>query len=371
MESIRSIPNLLASARIWSTTNLEMKKRLLLSTLDLTRTRFAFSPLFETAMGFGVMHDPSRHAIHLPWICEAREATEHLDFETLKTLMRVPRPTGYIPDFLTPPPTTPLPEFADELQALLTTNPEIVRREVSRTWEDQPELPASAQAFIDHPQAALEQLAGELQAFWALTLEHHWTKIRATLESDVLARARNLALGGATALFQDLNPLVQYQNGVLELDKSFCSVDDGVDIDLAGRGLLLMPSAFVFPKFMTILDPPWQPVLAYTPRGVANLWSNEPPPANQALEILLGLGRSEVLLSLETPSSTLEIAKRLGLSSSNVSEHLGVLRQTGLVEPHRRGRSVYYSLSRTGCSLLGLFNVEFKTDLSFEELELA
>ena len=342
-----------------------MKKRLHLSTLDLTRTRFAFSPLFETAMGFGVMHDPTRHAIHLPWICEAREATEHLKLEFLHALVRTPK-ASYIPDFLTPPPITSLPDFADELVALLSTSHEIVRREVKRTWQDQSELPVAARVFIENPQFALVQLSQELQQFWHLTLEHHWSKIRATLESDVLARARNLALGGATALFQDLNPLVQYQNGVLELDKSFCSVDDGVDIDLAGRGLLLMPSAFVFPKFMTILDPPWQPVLAYTPRGVANLWSNEPPPANQALEMLFGQGRSEVLLSLETPSSTLEIAKRLGLSSSNVSEHLGVLRQTGLVEPHRRGRSVYYSLSRTGSALLELFNVEFNPDFEFE-----
>jgi DNA-binding transcriptional ArsR family regulator len=342
-----------------------MKKRLHLSTLDLTRTRFAFSPLFETAMGFGVMHDPSRHAIHLPWICEAREATEHLRFEFLETLVRFPKANGYIPDFLTPPPVTALPDFTDEIRTLRATNPDIVRREVKLAWADQTELPASARAFIENPEFALAQLAIELQAFWALTLEPHWTKIRALLESDVLARARNLALGGAEDLFVNLNPLVSFEAGVLELDKSMC-IDSPSDIYLDGRGLLLMPSVFVFPKFMTILDPPWQPVLAYTPRGVANLWMNQPPPTNQALEMLLGAGRSEVLLSLETPSSTSEVATRLGLSSSGVSEHLGVLRQTGLVEPHRRGRSVYYSLSRTGCALLDLFHVPSSPDFEFE-----
>ncbi len=348
-----------------------MKKRLHLSSLDLTRTRFAFSPLFETAMGFGVMHDPSRHAIHLPWICEARDATAHLEFNFLKALVRIARVGGYVPDFLTPPPVTALPEFSDEIRALLSTNHEIVRREVKRTWEDRTELPVNAQVFIDDPQAALEQLASELQEFWRLTLEPHWSKMRALLESDVLARARNLALGGAEALFLDLNPLARYQDGVLELDKSMCSDENTMsDIELGGRGLLLMPSAFVFPKYMTILEPPWQPVLAYTPRGVANLWMNQPPPANQALEMLLGAGRSEVLLSLETPSSTLEVATRLGLSSSGVSEHLGVLRQTGLVEANRRGRSVYYSLSRTGCALLDLFHMPSNHDLEFQpELE--
>jgi DNA-binding transcriptional ArsR family regulator len=348
-----------------------MGKRIYFSSLDLTRTRFAFSSLFETVMGFKATLEPSHHAIHLPWICEAQEAIQGLDLEILKVLVRPSHQSfnWYIPDFLTPPPTTPLPDFSSELETLLNTDHDIVRREIAQTWQDVHELPEAAQDFIANPQANLEKLAQALQLFWERTLEMHWSKLRAVLEADVYTRARNLALGGATALFENIDPLVKFENGVLHLEKSMCS-SIPMNVKLDGRGLLLMPSVFVFPKYMTILEPPWQPVLAYTPRGVANLWTNQPPPANQALEMLLGSGRSEVLLSLETPSSTLEVATRLGLSSSGVSEHLGVLRQTGLVEPHRRGRSVYYSLSRTGCALLDLFHVPSNPELEFQtELE--
>ena len=76
---------------------------------------------------------------------------------------------------------------------------------------------------------------------------------------------------------------------------------------LGGRGLLLMPSAFVWPRLSTILAAPWQPTLAYTPRGAADLWINDPPPVAHSLELLLRQGRAQVLLSLEPPSSTLEV----------------------------------------------------------------
>jgi DNA-binding transcriptional ArsR family regulator len=131
----------------------------------------------------------------------------------------------------------------------------------------------------------------------------------------------------------------------------------------------LMPSAFVWPKLSTILDAPWQPTLAYAPRGVANLWTNEPPSAGRSLELLLGKGRAEVLLSLDPPSSTLEIAHRLKLASSGVSEHLSVLRQAGLVESQRRGRFVYYRLSQTGLALLEVFNANLTESLE-PELQL-
>jgi DNA-binding transcriptional ArsR family regulator len=112
---------------------------------------------------------------------------------------------------------------------------------------------------------------------------------------------------------------------------------------------------FVWPKFNMIIDPPWQPLIAFTPPGVANLWQTSPPASNHALCLLLGHGRSEVLQCLVTPASTQDLAQRLQLAASSVSEHLSLLRQAGLVETHRRGRYVFYRLSPVGEGLLQLF----------------
>lgn len=43
--------------------------------------------------------------------------------------------------------------------------------------------------------------------------------------------------------------------------------------------------------------------------------------------------------------SVAELAESLGLKQSNTSQHLAVLRKTGVVVPQRQNNAIYYSLS--------------------------
>ena len=65
---------------------------------------------------------------------------------------------------------------------------------------------------------------------------------------------------------------------------------------------------------MTIIDPPWQPTLIYTPRGAANAWLTEPP-TSEALELLLGGSCAQIFLSLTAPATTLELSRSLKLAA--------------------------------------------------------
>jgi DNA-binding transcriptional ArsR family regulator len=51
--------------------------------------------------------------------------------------------------------------------------------------------------------------------------------------------------------------------------------------------------------------------------------------------------------------STTQVARDLGLSAASVSEHLSVLRRSGLVSARRSGRSVLYQRTLLGTELLG------------------
>ena len=53
-------------------------------------------------------------------------------------------------------------------------------------------------------------------------------------------------------------------------------------VELAGRGLQLVPAAFGWPEVGAMFDPPWQPALIYPPRGVGDLWA----PARESSEAL-------------------------------------------------------------------------------------
>lgn len=342
-----------------------------LSPRDLARTRFAFSALWEVVCSYRVLQNPDKAAIHVPWLREAKPILEKLDLTPLEALVK---PRNYMPDFLTPPPNTPFPSFEVELATLLATSNEIIRKEVRQTYPEG--VPDIAQPYLKEPRETLEQLADLLHTYWQKTLEHHWPRLRLILENDVASRARNLALGGAEALFTDLNTMVHYHEEKLEVTGG-CGSDYDVqaknsktqksileirknhpgqvfNVDPKGRGLLLVPSVFVWPKVMTMIDPPWQPTLVYSPRGAANAWLTEAT-TNDALELLLGASSAQILLSLTAPATTLELSRKLELAAGGVSHHLSKLSEAGLITAQRQGREVYYHLTNTGEGLLALF----------------
>jgi hypothetical protein len=312
----------------------------------LAHVRFAISPLVEVRRSRRLLDDPAAGALHLPWVVQARKLTADIDLSLLRAL----DPTGvYTPDFVSPPPDTPLAELEDELAVVAATPPEQARAEVQRSYRRKPPLPAVLEPFVADPAAGLAEVVALLRAYWERTLAAHWPRVRALLEGDVLHRARQMADGGAERLFADVDPTVSWADGVLSIDKG--SVEQ--DVDLRDRGLLFVPSAFAWPDVVLVTDPRWQPTLIYPARGVGTLWETDRPSAPDALAALLGKVRAAVLMALDHPRSTTDLARSLGVSAGGVSQHLGILREAGLVHGHRVGRVVLYLRSPAGDGLVG------------------
>jgi DNA-binding transcriptional ArsR family regulator len=91
--------------------------------------------------------------------------------------------------------------------------------------------------------------------------------------------------------------------------------------------------------------------LWYAPRGYGNLWSSPEVRPGAALSALLGPSRAAVLTLLAAPSSTGEVADRLGLAPATASHHLTTLRDAGLVAAERAGRRLLYQRTRLGDQL--------------------
>lgn len=139
---------------------------------------------------------------------------------------------------------------------------------------------------------------------------------------------------------------MRWRDGALEVERVHEQ-----EVELDGRGLLLVPVAFAWPGAYAMTDPPWQPALIYTPRGVGDLWA-PPAASDDALDALIGARRAAILRALAVPSATTELARRLGASPAGVSQHLSVLRHAGLVHPDRQGRHVRYARTAAGEALL-------------------
>jgi DNA-binding transcriptional ArsR family regulator len=313
---------------------------------DLLRCRFAISPLWETTNAIRTLAEPQRHGYHLPWLRQVQPELPHLE---LAPLLAVQPRYGYTPDFLAPPPQSPLVTIDQELDRVRSTPADEVALELGRSLaQREGPPPAALRALLADPAAAAGRLSGLLERCWQLLLAPWWERIRDLLDGDIAFRARRLADGGLERLFADLDPSIRFDGDTLEVGGR----GEG-HRDLAGEGLILMPSAFVWPGVVLVLDLPWQPTLIYPARGIAGLWQ---PPAAQppvALGRLLGRTRAKLLLALAEPASTTILARRFGQSPSGVSEHLSALRDAGLLTSHRVRHQIVYERTPLGIAVAG------------------
>lgn len=314
-----------------------------LSAQDLACTRFAVSPLWEVVASVRVVRSPGGHAVHQRWAEQVRPRLAGLDWRMLADL--VPAGARVLPGFLAPPPTTQVPDLETELAALCAVPADEVRADLHL-------LPPPRTAFLDslqdEPAEGLARLADTVRAYWQVALAPYWPRMLTLLEGEIFHRARLLATGGAGQLLNDLDPAVTWD--VDRLLVAHRHVSRAVRLD--GRGLLLAPSVFVWPRVTSIVAPPWQPTLRYPPRGIGTVWEEPRRRVPQALAGVLGRSRALLLTELDSPSSTAALARRTGLTPGGVSQHLTALRDAGLVTAHRSGRFVLYARTRAAEALL-------------------
>jgi hypothetical protein len=310
---------------------------------DLARTRLAISPMWELVGSLAALRDSSTAALHLPWL---RTISGRLGGIALEPVVGLIAVTGYTPDFMTPPPTGPLGDIREDLEALRRTPADQIRHDMGLVASERGHTPMVAR-WLERPAEELARLADTVEAYWDRALEPVWPRIRTFLQADVAHRARRLAENGPEALLTDLHPGVTWHGNRLDSE----SVHEAT-IELGGGGLLLMPSAFTWARPSTIDQPGWQPTLVYPARGIATLW-DEGESAPDALARLLGATRAEIILRLDAPLSTTELAARLSLSPATASHHLTVLRDAGLLTARRDGRAVLYVRTPVADSLVG------------------
>ncbi|MEV7086972.1 DUF5937 family protein [Streptomyces sp. NPDC093085] len=314
---------------------------------DLLRCRFAVSPLWETQEAVRTLARPGRAAYHLPWLRRIRDAAAALDLAPLHLLMPE---FGHNPDFLSRPPVVAAPSFEEEIAAVRATDPELVRTDIRLALADTPgaaESPAG-RALTADPAAALRTLADLLERAWQELVAPDWPRLRTLLEADVAYHSRRLAELGLQGLLGELSPQLSWTDGTT---LRITGTNGDHTRVLAGAGLVLMPSMFVWPRVVSGYLPPWQPAVIYPARGIGALWSRPSERTPAALARLLGRARAEVLCALDEPASTTALAGVLGLAPSTVSGHLSALRGAGLLTARRYGHQVLYERTPLGIAL--------------------
>jgi DNA-binding transcriptional ArsR family regulator len=322
-----------------------------LSAEDLTRVRFTVSPLWETVTSMRALQLGTR--LHRPWITEATSrilaSRDPAKQDHLKLLTTLIRPTGFIADSLTP---TPLRQdtFEAGLAAVAAVPPELWVRDLSYLMaveRDESRLETISD-FCDDPTAGATRLVDALRWYWETALEPFWPRLRSMLLADLDYRLALLAEHGIHQVFDTLHPSVRRTRDGLEVTAN-C---DGSHHAAPGNGLILVPSAFVWPRTLVLDVEPFVPTLTYAPRGVGRLWENSRQVKDSPVAKLLGHTRATILAQLDLPMTTTQLACALELAAGTVNGHLKVLEASGLTDTIRAGREVFYRRAGLGEDLL-------------------
>jgi DNA-binding transcriptional ArsR family regulator len=309
---------------------------------DLLRSRFALSPLFELDGLLRRLAGLSQHRLPGPWLTRVTPPYRRLRQDpAFRAAMALHTP-GRGAAFTAPPPQGLTQTVDDDLTAVRATPLPQARAEIDGL---KPVADDEAQAVLDAPDV-VQRLADALELAWHELLAPDWLQLRAICERDVVHRAGLLGRGGWLAALDGLHARVRWRDQGIDVLRS----TGDRTIDLKGEGLLFVPSVFVWPGVAVHYEDPWPKALVYPARGVAALWETTVPDPG-ALAELLGRTRAQLLTTLDTPASTTQLARSLGLAVGAVGDHLTVLRKARLLDRVRTGRSVLYHRTPIGDAL--------------------
>jgi DNA-binding transcriptional ArsR family regulator len=311
---------------------------------DLARVRIAPGPdpMWEVLLSAHVVNQSSGAVLLGPW----RERVLSGLPPAARMLLRLTPARGYSPDFLTP--ATGTDDFETGLDAVLSTSRARLRHDISRLagghrphrW---------MRDLADGSAPALRGLGAAVRAYYEQAIGPYWSGIRAAVDLDRAARTRAWMEGGTEHALRTLHPSIRWEHPVLSV---WTAAER--DVDLAGRGLLIVPSYFCARAPISLADPELPPVLLYpishedarTDPGGART------DGGRQLTALLGRTRAAVLRALGTGATTTELAQRLAISPASASEHATVLRNAGLVASGRERNTVIHALTPLGRTLL-------------------
>ncbi len=242
---------------------------------------------------------------------------------------------GNVPDFLAPEGANSLEEALD---VVMSTPDRLVRSDVATLTHR-----TSSSWILDLADGCVRartELASSMRDYHDNVVSPLWPAIEHVIETDLRFRAWQLAAKGVAETVDGLHPAIRWRDGVIEVDGPL-----DADVELAGRGLQLMPSLWTRPAFTTHWT---QPTLVYPLGRFA--WMA--PTANEShgdpLAAVLGTTRARVLRALADGHTTSGLARVLGISLASASTHAGVLRDAGLVTSRRQGQSVRHTLTSLG-----------------------
>ncbi|PQM21748.1 ArsR family transcriptional regulator [Streptomyces xinghaiensis] len=315
---------------------------------DLARTHVSTGPdpLWETILGMQQLVSGGRGSLGFrDWLRRARAVVGQRNLRGQVRYLRALIPQkGYVPDFLTP--AEAAGGLREGLAAVRDTPRARLCAELRLLAADRYSggVPPVMRRLAEADPRLMTELAEALREVYESVIAPDWTQLHTHVEADRALRARALRDGGIDLLLDSLGAAVRWDPPVLHVNYPVER-----DLQLAGRGLRLIPSRFCSRVPIALADARLRPVLVYpVNRSV-------PEPVGRPVDPLggvVGRTRAGILRALRDGATTGELALRLRISAAAASQHVHALGRARLVHSQRVGACVLHTLTPLGVALL-------------------
>ncbi|MER5888766.1 winged helix-turn-helix domain-containing protein [Streptomyces sp. NPDC001941] len=321
---------------------------------DLTRVRVAPrpDPLAETILSLPLLQTARPGRPGDTALGGWRERTRRGVRPEMRVLLEL-SPAGhgeYVPEAFTHAAT---PTLDDSLDATWSLPRPQWRADWGATQLLRPRVPRWIHALHQGDRTWSALVGRQLSAYHALAVAPYWAQLVAAAHSERTRQALTAVDAGVEGLLAGLHPEVTWRPDALSVP---CDMD--ADIELGGRGVLLVPTFFCARPLALVdnADPDRPLVLRYPLAGSllerAAVMTSSTGATGAGLTALLGATRARTLRAAISPAGTAELARRTGTSAATASHHASVLRAAGLLTTRRSGPGVVHALTPLGCALL-------------------
>jgi DNA-binding transcriptional ArsR family regulator len=215
-----------------------------------------------------------------------------------------------------------------------------------------PRARAFVEFILEQPVQAREKVRRLLEDCERAFFDHIWRRVVVDLQADARLKRDLLAGYGLERALSAVSSAVTLNGSSTRIvvDKL---QDNGTSA--RGRGVTFLPSAFGHPHLMVVHAPGWTPVIQYPAAGSAITDVLPLDDVERRLHALDSPIRLRLVRSLARGQrTTAELADIWRLTAPEVSRHLAVLREAGIISAVRRGRYVLYDLDQVAVARLGV-----------------
>ncbi|MDH6580268.1 winged helix-turn-helix domain-containing protein [Kitasatospora sp. MAP5-34] len=318
--------------------------RLHFTAADLQRIRWAAhpEPLMETVFSLQLLQQPQ--ATSEPFARWSAQVRQSIGRRELPLFDLAAADDGAVTELLIAPHGAA--SLYEGLAALQELPKARMIADLASARSMRPDLPQWITDVHHRRPEATDQFTRMLSGYHRMAIAPAWAYVEHAVRVavDSAAATPDIMLNG-------LHPSISWQYPVLSVP---CHLPQDVDLDLAGRGLVLVPAFFLrIPTARADNYDDQAPIEVYIPVRHPHAAPDEDDPRpDPGLTRLLGRTRAAVLTTLATARSTTEIATLAGISAATTSHHLNALRAGGLVTTARQHGTARHSLTNLGLRLL-------------------